>query len=213
MGWRSVIGTMELYHLAQVEKLYLDITREQDAELEKLVAKEKDVEDGFDEFGRSNKEQYDEYLADEAYQNEQLQQTLFRSFLLTIAMFIEHDLRGLCGILQKETGERFSVDEISRNPGMSVCIRYVEKLSGKKLLDGDTDLQALMELRNIVAHHNARVSSTKQADLKNRFSKSTLGIDFSNNELYIHKDSLKAYLTLAKKIYDAISDLWVEKDF
>jgi hypothetical protein len=210
--WRKIVGSIELSYLRSVVASHLKLAEEHDTETAKEWEKCKAIsEQEKDEFGRSVKNECEEWVSEKVYENEQVQQILFKSFVLACCMLLEHELRGLCKHLKEEFKEKFSLSDI-QGTGIKACLSYVETITEKPFLFGNQDFALLIELRNLVIHDNGAVHTDRQNALKSKYKGNSLGLDFHNNAIFVDKGTLPAYLALTETVMGEISNFWVYKE-
>lgn len=188
-------GSFEEDYLREIERLYTKIDDQHGAELSELVAKYNAASDEpLDQLeGGSAKEEYAVQLQEQAHSNKQVQQIVFRSYILAICMVLEELLRILCTEVQRACKEKFSLKDVQGN-GIRSCINYLEIVSGKNIFTQNSDLSFLIDLRNLIVHTNGVASAEKEKDLLGRLNKTGLKLDFHDGNLFLKKEWLRSYL-------------------
>lgn len=150
-----------------------------------------------------------DYLADLAYEQEQVEQIMYSSFVMSIFAYMEARLVDLCKHIEKEDSHVFSHTDL-RGIGANRAILYLEKVLKHKFpADEDVreEFQIASVIRNALVHNEGRI---KDED-RNRFSKLTKA---PTKYLYLNQlgevgfttEYLVSLLELNKKICSEISE-------
>jgi hypothetical protein len=208
MKFHKIIAVMEAHYLQQVEQSYKKIAEAHNSELQKWAKKLETIsENEVDQYGRSIKDAYEDSLGDQAYTNEQVQQILFRSYILVICMTLERQLRDLCKFLQRRHREKFSLEDIQGN-GMMACLKYIKTITEIEVFKNSPDFLTLVELRNVIVHENGVVSKDKENGMRSKFKKSALEVDFHEGQVFIKESYLQGYLKIFRSLVNELSELW-----
>lgn len=201
MRYRKMRLFDETSFLAEVIQAYNKIASEHDEELNRLAG-QIDPSINHQEDESWCEMQYRGYVADE------VQQILARSLIMAVDMTIESELNELSTYLQGRHKERISPRDYKNGRGMKARVDCINVLSDKKLLKQDSDFDLLVELRNIIAHDNGRVSVKTIESLKSKYSSSNLLPEFRNGLMFISMQSLPKFVEVAKRIMKATHDYW-----
>ncbi len=207
--WQLVIDDRNRYF----EK-YLDLI------LETAKIEEKKLEDIVKELrGKTaegtSRDEVEEHLSELAYEVGEMEELMYRSFVLSVFIFMEDTITRLCHHVQLESKQAFSVRDLSGS-GISKSIRYLETILGKPFPQ-DPDLHSRFEVawkvRNALAHADGDVEGGNKALIENFISKNPELLRINprgteTGEIWVSAGYAKSMITLNKEICDEISKNW-----
>lgn len=211
MNLAKVLIEADSKYFTKVLDLILKIQSEQSAELEKK----------FQKFSLENPADNDsgygwgDYLSDLNYDNERTEQILYKSFIVSIVMFMESRLLQLCEHLKKEFGHKFSVYDL-KHTGITRSIYYLKVLgiNFPKNSATNQDFSLAFRIRNSLVHADGKIGGLEELNKilgNNKKAKQYISMLYS--ELQFTPAYLKSLIDLNEKICDEISENWLVKKF
>ncbi len=196
-------------YFCNVLELISKVEQEQIIEYKKLAAKYDTKKNDLNDNGYS----YADYLGDVSHEQEETLNILYKSFIISIIMFMESQLLQLCEHLRQEFGHKFSVYDLSSS-GKSRSINYLKKLDvefpkNKKILNS---FNLAFQIRNNLVHADGNVDDKEQWLKWIEIGNAKAKITVHYGELSFTKDYLNDLIDLNEKVCDEISDNWLEKD-
>lgn len=95
-----------------------------------------------------------DYLVDKAYERDEFQQLMYKSFVISVFVFMEGIANDVCNYVQQERKEVFNFKDM-REIGIGGAIKYLHKLLGKHPLVHDAtrkEFEVAWKIRNALVH-------------------------------------------------------------
>jgi len=132
-------------------------------------------------------------------------QLLYRSFVLSLFIFIEREVIELCYSLFKKDKGVFCYKDLS-GQGISRGITYLEKKLNHKFPKNDdtrNKFKVLQKIRNTIVHNNARIRENDKIFIMNQVKSGNclLEVDKHDDEIILNHDYALDVINLYKKIY------------
>jgi len=212
MNLYKFICERELDYFERIINFYIEISKEQARQIKEDEEKCKKISDtAVDEItGLSTKDRYYDDICDQLYEDDVVRQMLYRSFVVSLCTYIEHNLIELCKKLKIDNNEKFSLQDLGKG-SIEKCIQYI-KISSSKTFLFNNNLSALVKLRNVLVHDNGHVRSENIDNFLKQFSGSIFKIELDKNDVIFNEESLTLYLNFTKTIIEEISQFWETED-
>lgn len=197
-------------YFTKVLTLILNAEKEQDNEYEKQVKKFQEEKPDPDFTGYT----WEDYMSDLSYDHERTLQILYKSFVVSVVMFMEAKLLELCEHLRKEFKHQFSVYDL-KHFGITRSVNYLKILGVDfpKNKEVKEAFSLAFRIRNNLVHADGKVNGK---DEENKILGSKINqkyISFYYGEINFTKEYLQSLIDLNEKICDEISDCWLVKNF
>jgi len=185
MDLQNIIWTLTIDNNNRYFKKYLDLiehTIKEDSKiLDRRVKELKDVKPVFDE----QTGWYDpgDELADMAYELEEMEQLMYRTFVIGAFIFMESQINNLCGQVKKLHNQKFSYKDL-RGTGINRSINYLKKALEISFPTNDRTSREF-ELARII--RNALVHSEGEIDENNILMVNSYIEEFPNRLKWDHK--------------------------
>jgi len=207
--WIEFIEDKTSYFEKFLEIIKISVS-EQNKKYSESLTKSKGNNSQTDESGYS----WEEYLGDLAYEHDITTQLLYKSFIVSIIMFMESKLLELCNHLQKEFRHKFSVYDLTRT-GKTRSINYL-KIIGVDFLKNKNikkHFNLAFEIRNNLVHADGKINKKQKDNILNKYKKYLhKKIRFAHNEFIFTENYLKDLIVLNQKICREVSNNWLIKD-
>jgi hypothetical protein len=160
------------------------------------------------------KEDADDYLADLSYKIDELEQMLYRSFVISIFIFMEDLLSQLCMHLKKQEKQKFAHTDLKGN-GVDRSIKYLEKVLGTKF-PKESEIKEKFDvawvIRNALVHADGQIKKQNIPLIKAFIKKNPefLSLDFIGKISITYKYA-QSMIDLNTKFAKEISDNWLEE--
>jgi hypothetical protein len=168
------------------------------------------------ELNEEDVSEWEDYLGEVSYEQSITQQLLYKSFMVSVFMFMEGKVLELCEHLRKEYKQNFSVYDL-KGFGVTASINYIKKVINIDFpKDGKTknEFAKAKNLRNILVHNDGVLNDIeKQNKFKKRFKNYKGKVYLWNNEVCLEDAYLEDLMLLNEKICKEVSGCWVTKDF
>src|SRR3990167_4228334 len=141
--------------------------KQEEAKISKVVTEKEEVTD------ENNFISVDDYLADLFGDHKQLEQIMYRSFVISIFAFIEAKIVDLCKHIKEERVQLFSYTDLSGARGIGQSVKYLEKVLmldkfpiNNKLYD---EFNIAHKIRNYLVHEEGKIKSEDTIKIKITF--------------------------------------------
>lgn len=187
--------------------------------IKKTVAKQdKEYNEAVEQAKKFHEDQIDDsytiedHLSDIAYEHYQLVEILYRSFIVSVFVFIENQTADLCDFLHGIQKEKFSYKDL-KGMGITRCIEYIERVSGGNFSNDavlSEDLNIARIVRNSITHNDGKVNDTEIKMVQKYIKrKPILKLD-QDSTIQIDLSYCEELITINQKVISEISRLWRE---
>lgn len=150
-------------------------------------------EDLIEDTGITAKELLFESMLEEYKEYEGIEKIMYKSFLLTVCMTLEEELKKLCTFIQFQNNQILSVFDL-HNPGISKCLTYIGKVSGESVLNNNKYIDVMVKLRNAIIHEGGYIKPASQKMLLDSAKAISLGIEIVNDKVSLDKETLSIFI-------------------
>lgn len=183
-----------------------------DTKMSELEAKDQEIKEDLESKNSEYREQANDYLADLAYEVSQLEQLLYRSFIVSVFMFMEDLSAQLCRHLQKQNDQKFAYTDLKGN-GIGRSIQYLKTVLSSDFPKDETvkeQFKVAWIIRNAVVHADGKLNKDKRPFIEGYIKKDPgiLEISFLG-DVTISYDFAEKLLELNSKFAKEISDNWL----
>lgn len=156
-------------------------------------------------------------VSDDAYQLSEMEQLMYRSYVIGVFIFIETQISDVCRILKRIKGTFFAYTDLKGN-GVDRAIKYLQTISGDTLLADPLikeEFEVAKIIRNSLVHNDAVIEHNDKKKIENYSKKHPKQISLSQyQEIEITHQYAESILLLSKKIksilakYDNLGEIW-----
>ena len=174
----------------------------------KLKEKEQKIKDGGEKpFTSEDGQHWDPYddLIDEVFHMENMEQLMYRTYMIGILVFIEDQINNVCISIERADKLMFSYKDL-KGTGVGRAIKYLETVTKKDFLT-DTETRKHFEIarivRNSLVHQDGKIDKNNRKKIETYITEYP-DILFLTEATYIIKikcNYLKTLIDLSKKIY------------
>lgn len=214
--WQLVIDDKKRYFEKYLD-LILDTTK---TENDTLTAKTEEVRRIVKEKGL-DPDEGEEHLAELAYEVGEMEQLMYRSFVLSVFISMEDLITRLCNHVQRESKQSFSVRDLGGS-GISRSIRYLETVL-EKSFPADAGLCSRFEVawkvRNALAHAGGDIEGGNKIIVETFISENpgllrVNSISSNRGEIWVSAEYAASMVVLNEEICDEVSKNWkTKRDF
>ena len=170
-----------------------------------IFEKGKKLEKKIDEYD------WEDHFAGRAYEVEELEQLLYRSFIVSVFMFMEKTLAELCDYLFIRDKDIFSYKDLKGN-GVSRALNFLQKKLNKKFPKDEQlkiDFDIAQIIRNSIVHTDGKINLGDKTKILQQIKNNLpIAIDRYNNSIKLsYKYALKV-LDINDGICTEISNNW-----
>ncbi len=205
--WQIIIDD-KITYFNQYLTLIKETVAKQDKEYnEAIVHAKKFYEDSIDE-GFT----VEDYLSDIAYEHYQLVEILYKSFVVSVFIFIENQTADLCNHLRNIQKEKFSYKDL-KGMGISRCMVYLEKVSGENFPINPVlseDLNVARIVRNSIIHNDGKVNDNEIQLIQEYIKKKPILKLGQNSTIQIDLSYCEELISINQTFISKISKLWRE---
>lgn len=183
-------------------KLIEDSVKNQSDEIKNRYNKEKiDVKP-------EDEHDFEEYFIDLSYGLDEFQQTLYKSFLISIFSYIDYYLAYFCEAIFRRNNIIFSHRDL-KGDGASKAVKYIEKTLG---IDFPQDkitkesFRVIKLIRNLFTHNNGYVEESEKQIVNRFISAHPTFLELKYSKIIIKKDFIEYLLKMND---DLISELQI----
>ncbi|HEX3095766.1 MAG TPA: hypothetical protein VHQ20_01465 [Patescibacteria group bacterium] len=208
--WRQVILDNTHYHEQFIDIILAHI-KQLNSDLETTTLKHKSNPEP-DESGW----RLDDHLGDMSHDIDVMSNTLFKSFVLAVLMYMESKLLGLCDHLQKEEKQKFNVRDLE-GTGMRRSIKYLNLILDTNFVQDaqlKKDLMVAILIRNSITHADGVVDNKEDRSSIQKYMDthpSSISLD-SDDNLFINENYARELISINEKIFEIISYNWRSVD-
>lgn len=208
--WEIIIDDKSRYfegYLALIKSTIDKETKKLDEDYNKFF-KEKST------LNEENVYQGEEYFSDIAHEINETGQLLYRSFVVSMFIFIEQSTVDLCNHLFNRSKEVFNYKDL-KGVGISRCINYLQKKLNH-IFPSDSEIKNKLKIaqiiRNAIVHNDTKVNiENKNFILEQIKNGCPIKID-SYEQIELSYNYVKEMILLNEKICEEISSNWIEKN-
>ena len=156
-----------------------------------------------------------DWLADEAYEINQLEQLLYSSFVVSTFMFMEKSLYQFCDFIFRAENEDFGFRDLKGN-GISRALFYLSKKIDNQFPKDDKlkiDLNISQKIRNIIAHNDGLVNEILKKELIKSIQQGLpIKINKQHNQIELTYEYALWLIELNKRVGEEIIKHWKVKN-
>lgn len=139
---------------------------------------------------------------------------MYRSFVMSIFIFMESQISDLCNHVFKRTNQNFNYKDLS-GTGVSRSVKYLDKALRIKFLSDinlEIEFNIARIIRNSIAHSQGLILEKDQkTQIQLYIDKNSNMLSFDEGRVIIKYDYLKKLMALNEKICKEISNNWKQK--
>lgn len=148
----------------------------------------------------------DDYLSDIAIEQFELEQVVYRSFIVSIFIFIENFASDVCNTLQREEKQLFGYKDI-KGTGVGRSITYLEKILGCHPIS-DPELRErfniALKVRNAVVHSDGALKKEDLVSIRKFISKNPGMLQESLGDVEITHRYAESLILLSSEFADTL---------
>ena len=127
----------------------------------------------------SSTEEHDE-TENLAYDTHALEQLMYKSFVISVFIFIEARVVDLCKYVKKTKNQVFSHTDIKGPRGIGQSLKYLQTLDITFCSEGiKKDLDAGLKIRNAIVHNDGILENGKKIDITYEYALSLIALSSS----------------------------------
>lgn len=204
-NWISIIDDKTRFFSGYLELIKKSI----DEEEAKLEARDKEIKSGKVKPHR-DEDGYEwdpgDDLADKAWEASEMEQLMYRSFVVSVFMFMESQIADVCDAIYKSREQKFSYKDLKGN-GIERQISYLEKVLGATFLN-DEDIKLKFKtaqiVRNALAHNDGKIHDDNVQRISEFIKKYPDSIELENNLLHFEHKYAESLIELNQQICSEI---------
>lgn len=203
-NFKHIIWTLMIDDRNRYFERYLYLIKNTVDEDEKTLSKKanelKDTESVFHEdYGRFDPK---DELSDMAYEMSEMEQLMYRSFVVEVFIFMESQITYVCESVKKIQSQKFSYRDLNRS-GVGRSIDYIEKVLDIKFPINDNTRQTFKTawvIRNALVHREGEIKDEEIPIIKKYMAQNAESLKLDNKKIVITYNYAKSLIALNEKV-------------